>query len=94
MGSPVALAVGGMVGGSRNGILANIAENGKSEAVLPLTNPKVMGALADAIMSRAGTAEGSGAVVINVHPSKGMDEAELAAMVSRQLAFQLRRGAA
>jgi hypothetical protein len=33
-------------------------------------------------------------LVLNIYPSKGMDEAELAAMVSRQLAFQLRRGAA
>ena len=33
-------------------------------------------------------------ITINVYPSEGMDERELAAMVSRELAVQLRRGGA
>jgi hypothetical protein len=33
-------------------------------------------------------------MTINVYPSKGMNESELANVVSRQIAFQLRRGGA
>ena len=33
-------------------------------------------------------------IQITVNPSPGMDERELANLVSRQLAFQLRKGAA
>jgi hypothetical protein len=33
-------------------------------------------------------------MTINVYPSPGMDETELASLVSRQIAFQLRRGGA
>ena len=38
---------------------------------------------------------GSGkGITVNVYPSAGMDERELANLVSRQLAYQMRRGAA
>jgi hypothetical protein len=37
---------------------------------------------------------GSGGSTINVYPSPGMDEVELASLVNRQIAFQLRKGAA
>jgi hypothetical protein len=37
---------------------------------------------------------GGGGMTINVYPSPGMNESELASMVSRQIAFQLRRGGA
>jgi hypothetical protein len=33
-------------------------------------------------------------LTVNVYPSQGMNESELANMVSRQIAFQLRRGGA
>jgi hypothetical protein len=33
-----------------------------------------------------------GGPTINVYPSEGMDERQLAAVVSRQLAFQMRKG--
>jgi hypothetical protein len=40
-------------------------------------------------------AGGSGAgATINVYPSQGMNESELASIISRQIAFQLRRGGA
>jgi hypothetical protein len=35
---------------------------------------------------------GGGGATINVYPSAGMDEAEIANIVSRKLAFQLRKG--
>jgi hypothetical protein len=37
-------------------------------------------------------AGGSGGNIINVYPSPGMNESELANMVSRQIAFQMRKG--
>ena len=37
---------------------------------------------------------GSGGNTINVYPSQGMNESELASIISRQIAFQLRRGGA
>ena len=37
--------------------------------------------------------KGSG-INITINPSAGMDERELASIVSRQIAFQLRKGAA
>ena len=33
-------------------------------------------------------------MTVNVYPSPGMDETELASLVSRQIAFSLRRGGA
>jgi hypothetical protein len=36
----------------------------------------------------------SGGNVFNIYPSEGMNESELASMISRQIAFQLRRGGA
>jgi hypothetical protein len=37
---------------------------------------------------------GGGGMTVNVYPSQGMNESELASIVSRQIAFQLRRGGA
>ena len=37
---------------------------------------------------------GTAGATFNVYPSAGMDEVELAALISRQIAFQTRRGAA
>jgi len=34
-----------------------------------------------------------GGATINVYPSQGMDENELAAIISRKIAFQMRMGA-
>jgi hypothetical protein len=36
---------------------------------------------------------GNSAPIINVHPSQGMDEIEISRLVSRQLAWTMRRGA-
>lgn len=57
------------------------------------------GAGAAGTAGAAGAAAGMGAmggptVIINVYPSEGMDEREIASMVSRELALQLRRGGA
>jgi hypothetical protein len=66
--------------GHRSGEMYHIGERGP-EMVTPLTG------------SMAGVG-GGGRTVINVYPSAGMDERELAAMVSRELAWAAAGGAA
>lgn len=83
------LAKGGIVYPTAGGTLARIAEAGKPERVEPL-DPDGLSKRDKAIINKLS----GGGINITVNPSPGMDERELAAMVSRQLAFQLRRGAA
>lgn len=84
------LADGGTVFPSPGGSLVNVAEAGRPERIEPLD--------ADGLSDRdkalisflsGGTAAG---VNITVNPSPGMDEQEIANIVSRKLAFQLRKG--
>jgi hypothetical protein len=72
--------------------MAVIGEAGRPERVEPLD--------ADGLSKRdkamidymsGGTGRG---ITLNVYPSAGMDERELANLVSRQLAYQMRKGAA
>lgn len=85
------LAKGGIVLPSSGGTLAMIGEAGRPERVEPL-DPDGLSKRDKAMISMlAGPA---GGINITVNPSHGMDERELAALVSRQLAFQLRKGAA
>lgn len=82
-------AKGGVVYPSMGGSLVNVAEAGQAERIEPLDEnglSKRDKALIQALSS------GSGAT-INVYPSAGMDEKELANMVSRRLAFEIRKGA-
>jgi hypothetical protein len=83
------LAEGGIVMPSMGGTLARIGEAGRPERVEPL-DPNGLSKRDKAIIDRLS----GGGVQITVNPSAGMDERELAALVSRQLAFQLRKGAA
>ena len=90
---PVKLAKGGVVMPSAGGTLATIGEAGRPERVEPLDADGL------SVRDRAIIAElsgGGGGTTVNmvINPSAGMDERELAAIVSRQIAFQLRRGAA
>jgi hypothetical protein len=88
------LAKGGTVMPSPGGTIAQIAEAGRPERVEPL-DPNGLSnrdkAMIDFLTKqRPGT--GSGIQII-VNPSAGMNERDLAEMVSRKLAFELRRGA-
>ena len=84
------MAKGGTVFPQRGGSLITIAEAGRPERVEPLdTNGLSQGD--KAILSAVNNSNG---VVINVYPSAGMDERDLAAKVSRQLALQMRTGIA
>ncbi len=84
-------AMGGVVYPSQGGTLARVAEAGRPERIEPL-DPNGLSKRDKAMIELlAGDSRG---IQITVNPSPGMDERELANLVSRQLAFQLRKGAA
>jgi hypothetical protein len=86
------LAKGGIIPAAPGGTMAVIGEAGRAERVEPL-DPNGLSnrdkAMIDYLSGGAG-----GGVTLNVYPSAGMDERELADLVSRKLAQQMRRGAA
>ena len=84
------LADGGIVQATAGGVLSVIGEAGKNERVEPL-DPTGLSKRDRAIIDRLSGGRGT---TINVYPSAGMDEKDLADLVSRRLAFELRRGAA
>lgn len=90
------LAKGGIVPSTPGGMLAIIGEAGRRERVEPLdpsgmsSRDKVL--IDEIIKSRGGRAPGEG-MVFNIYPSQGMNEIELANMVSRKVAWNLRIGA-
>ena len=86
------LAEGGIISPSRGGTLAVIGEAGRSERVEPL-DPQGLSKRDRAMIQMLAGGSGAGAT-INVYPSQGMNESELASIISRQIAFQLRRGGA
>ena len=86
---PVALAKGGIVSATQGGTLARIGEAGRPERVEPL-DPDGLSKRDKAMIQLL--SGGPGGNTINVYPSPGMNESELASMVSRQIAFQMRKG--
>jgi hypothetical protein len=86
------LAEGGVVMPSAGGTLATIGEAGRPERVEPL-DPDGLSKRDKAMIEMLSGGRGSG-INITINPSAGMDERELASIVSRQIAFQLRKGAA
>jgi hypothetical protein len=83
------LAEGGVIMPSPGGTIARIAEAGRPERVEPL-DPDGLSVRDRAIIKELSS--GGKGPTINVYPSAGMDERELAEMVSRKIAFQIRRG--
>ena len=90
-GGATAMAEGGVVKPSRYGTLAVIGEAGRSERVEPL-DPNGLSNRDKAMINMMSGGGAGGGPTINVYPSEGMDERQLAAVVSRQLAFQMRKG--
>ena len=86
------LAMGGVIPPSPGGTLATIGEAGRPERVEPL-DPDGLSKRDKAIISML-AGNGAGGATINVYPSAGMNERELANLVSKQLAYQMRKGAA
>lgn len=86
------LAQGGIVSPVSGGVLARIGEGGRPERIEPL-DPDGLSKRDKAMIAMLAGGAGGG-VTLNVYPSAGMNEVELAALVNRQLAFALRKGAA
>jgi hypothetical protein len=86
------LAKGGIIPAVSGGTMAIIGEAGRSERVEPL-DPDGLSKRDKAMVDYLSAGGGKG-VTVNVYPSAGMDERQLATLVSRQLAYQMRRGAA
>ena len=84
------LALGGIVPATRGGTLAMIGEGGRAERVEPL-DPSGLSKRDRAMITMLAQNSGIGPT-INVYPSPGMDERELADLVSRRLASQMRAG--
>jgi hypothetical protein len=82
------LAEGGTVFPSAGGSLVNVAEAGRPERIEPLDSD----GLSQRDRAMIQMLSGGGGATINVYPSAGMDETEIANIVSRKLAFQLRKG--
>jgi hypothetical protein len=85
-------AEGGVVYPSSQGTLARVAEAGRPERIEPL-DPDGLSKRDKAMIKLLSGEKGAG-MTVNVYPSPGMNETELASLVSRQIAFQLRRGGA
>ena len=89
------LAKGGIVPATPGGMLARIGEAGRPERVEPL-DPSGMSrrdkALIDQMIKSRGGGSGE-SIVFNIYPSQGMSEIELANMISRKVAWNLRIGA-
>jgi phage-related protein len=85
------LAEGGTVYPRAGGTIARVAEAGRAERIEPL-DPDGLSKRDKALIAYLTGAKGGAGNTFNVYPSPGMNEVEIAAMVSRQLAFQTRKG--
>jgi phage-related protein len=89
------LAEGGTVRATSGGMLAQIAEAGRDERVEPLDSSGLSTrdrAMIELLSNKQSNPESENNISINVYPSEGMNERELASKISRVLALQLRRG--
>jgi len=91
---PVKLATGGVVSPRSGGTLAMIAEAGRPERVEPLDAQGLSARDRSIIKFLAGKqGEGAGTnLTFKVYPSEKMSEADLAAAISRQVGFMIRKG--
>lgn len=87
--TPLQLADGATVFPSPGGTIAQIAEAGRPERVEPL-DPDGLSQRDKAIIKEL--SGGTNGMTVNVYPSAGMDEKELAKLVSRRIAFEIRKG--
>lgn len=85
-------AEGGVIQPQPGGSIVRVAEAGRPERIEPLDEQGLSRRDRAIVAQLAGN--GGPANIINVYPSPGMNESELAAMIDRTLAFRLRRGGA
>ena len=93
--NPINLAKGGIVPSTYGGTLARIGEAGRPERVEPL-DPQGLSVRDRAIIAELSAKQGGNGenITFNIYPSQGMNELDLANMVSRKVAWTLKRGAA
>jgi hypothetical protein len=89
---PLFAARGGTIMPKSGGTLVTVAEAAKPERIEPLDEQGLSNRDRAIIKLLSGGAGGGN--VFHIYPSQGMDETELAKMVGRELAFQMRKGAA
>lgn len=85
-------ALGATVYPKRGGVLMQVAEAGRPERIEPLDPNGISNRDKAIIRELSMAAGGGGGVNITVNAAPGMDEREIANIVSRKLAFQLRKG--
>jgi len=85
-------AEGGVIQPQPGGAIVRVAEAGRPERIEPLDSQGL--SRRDRAIVAQLSGNGGPANIINVYPSAGMNETELAAMIDRTLAFRLRRGGA
>lgn len=83
------LAKGGTVMPSRSGTLVNVAEAGRPERIEPL-NTNGLSDRDEALIAKLAPTQVAPQIVVNGAP--GQDVTELAAIVSREVAWQMRKG--
>ncbi len=84
-------AKGGTVYPQPGGVIAQVAEAGRPERIEPL-DPDGLSKRDKAMIEMLSGGGGKG-TTINVYPSPGMDEVELASVISREISFMMRKGA-
>jgi hypothetical protein len=90
------LAKGGIVPATPGGMLSIIGEAGRSERVEPLDASGMSRrdrALVDQMIKNGRNSATGQGIVFNIYPSQGMNEIELANVISRKVAWNLRIGA-
>jgi hypothetical protein len=90
----IPMAKGGVVPARSGGTLALIGEAGRPERVEPLDDQGLSQRDRAIITMLSGGGGGGGGINIQVYAAPEMDVQELSAIVGRELAFQMRRGAA
>jgi hypothetical protein len=82
------MAAGGTVFPRSGGTMVTVAEAGRPERIEPLHS----NGLSDRDIAIINKMSGGSGVNITVNPAPGMDERALAEMVSRRIAFEIRKG--
>lgn len=86
-----AFARGGVVYPRSGGVLATVAEAGRPERIEPL-DENGLSQRDKAMIDYLSGGVGGGGATINVYSQPGMDEMQLAKIVSREISFMMRKG--
>lgn len=84
------LAAGGIVRPTTGGSIVNVAEAGRAERIEPLDAQGL--SVRDRAIIAAMTSDRPAGVTLNLYPPPGANNREIADMVNREIAFQMRKG--